>query len=46
MSDTWYRTPLPPYEDWQGNLWAPDGQCLNPDARAGAAAGLVGGVRR
>ena len=30
MSDTWYRTPLPPYEDWQGNLWTLDGQCLNP----------------
>jgi len=30
MSDTWYRTPLPPYEDWRGNLWAPHGQCLNP----------------
>lgn len=27
MSDTWYRDPpdLPPYQDWQGRLWALDG---------------------
>lgn len=30
MSDTWYREAIPPYEDWQGNLWTVDGECLNP----------------
>lgn len=25
MSDTWYRDPLPPYEDMFGRLWAMDG---------------------
>lgn len=25
MSDTWYRDPLPPYEDGFGRLWALDG---------------------
>jgi hypothetical protein len=32
MSDKWYRgaEPIPPYEDWQGNLWTYDGVCLNP----------------
>lgn len=32
MSDTWYRDPdpIPPYEDWHGNLWTWDGVCLNP----------------
>lgn len=30
MSDTWYRNPLPPYEDPDGNLWTLDGVCINP----------------
>ena len=32
MSDSWYRAPepIPPYEDWLGNLWTHDGVCLNP----------------
>lgn len=30
MSDTWYRDPIPPYEDFAGRLWTIEGVCLNP----------------
>jgi hypothetical protein len=30
VSDSWYRDPLPPHEDFDGNLWTLDGICLNP----------------